>query len=46
MELNVAARDFWAQAISMFTGEAIQTVRVEKDGNCWTLFSFESKRVA
>ncbi len=46
MESNTAARVFWAHAISMLTGEATQPVRVEKDGRWWTLFSFESKRVA
>ena len=46
MESNVSARDFWAHAISILTGEAIKPVRVEKDGEWWTLFSFESKRVA
>jgi predicted acetyltransferase len=46
MQSNVSARDFWAHAISILTGEAIHPVRVEKDGKCWMLFSFESKRVA
>ncbi len=46
METNVSALDFWAHAISILTGEAIQPVRVEKDGKWWALFSFESKRVA
>lgn len=46
MESNPAARDFWAHAVSTLTGQAIQPVRVEKNGGWWTLFSFESKRVA
>jgi hypothetical protein len=46
MESNIVARDFWAHAISMLTGQAIEPVRVKKDGKWWTLFSFESKRVA
>jgi predicted acetyltransferase len=46
MESNTAARDFWAHAISILTGQAIQPVRVEKDGQWWTFFSFESKPVA
>jgi predicted acetyltransferase len=46
MESNTAARDFWAHAISIHTGQAIQPVRVEKDGQWWTLFSFESKPLA
>ena len=46
MESNLVARDFWAHAISTLTGQAIKPVRVEKDGQSWTLFSFESKRGA
>jgi predicted acetyltransferase len=46
MESNSPACDFWAHAISILTGQAIQPVRVERDGQCWTLFSFESRRVA
>jgi predicted acetyltransferase len=46
MESNIVARHFWAHAISMLTGQAVQPVRVEKGGKWWTLFSFESKRVA
>ena len=45
MESNVPAQEFWARAIATFTGEAIKAARVEKDGKCWTLFSFESRRV-
>ena len=45
MESNVPAHDFWAHAISILTGEAMHSVRVEKDSKCWTLFSFESKRL-
>ena len=46
MPSNVPARDFWAHAISKFTAETIHPVCIEKDGKSWTLFSFESKRVA
>jgi|SRR5271157_424005 len=46
MESNVSAHHFWARAISLFTGEAIHPARVEIDGKCWKLFSFESQRVA
>jgi predicted acetyltransferase len=46
MESNVSARPFWAHAISTFTGEPVNPVRVEHDGKCWTLFSFESSRGA
>jgi predicted acetyltransferase len=46
MQSNISAYHFWARAISTLTGEAIDPVRFEKDGKRWTLFSFESKRVA
>ena len=42
MQANVAALNFWARAISIFTGEAIQSFGVEKDGDHWNLFSFQS----
>jgi hypothetical protein len=42
MQSNVPACHFWARAVSIFTGEAIHPVRVEKGGECWNLFSFES----
>jgi predicted acetyltransferase len=44
MQSNVLANSFWEKAISDFTGEAIQTVGVEKEGQIWQLFSFESQR--
>jgi hypothetical protein len=46
MQANVSAQHFWAGAISAFVGKAIQPVRIESGGEDWTLFSFESKRVA
>lgn len=46
MQSNGAARQFWGSAISLFTGEVTHPVRVEKDGECWHLFSFESKGIA
>ncbi len=45
MPSNRAGRHFWKRAISLFTGETIDSVRVEKGGECWHLFSFESARV-
>jgi predicted acetyltransferase len=39
---NTSARHFWSHAISTFTGDAIHSVGVEKDGERWTLFRFES----
>lgn len=46
MQSNVAAYHFWARAIATFTGEVIDGVRIEKEGECWNLFSFKSKPVA
>jgi predicted acetyltransferase len=43
MQSNIPACNFWASAISIFIGDAIQPVCVEKDGERWKLFSFESK---
>ena len=45
MQANVSAQHFWARAISRFTSEVVQPVGVEEAGECWTLFSFESKSV-
>lgn len=46
LQSNVSAYHFWASAISIFTGEAIHPVGIEKGGECWKLFSFESKRLS
>ncbi len=46
MESNVSALQFWARAISEFMGVAIHPVRFEKDGERWTVFSFESAGAA
>jgi predicted acetyltransferase len=43
MEANVAARYFWAHAISSFTGLPAVPTRVERDAEIWQLFSFESR---
>jgi predicted acetyltransferase len=42
MASNSPALVFWERAISLFTGEKIHSVRIEKAGECWHLFSFES----
>jgi predicted acetyltransferase len=44
MQSNFSATSFWERAISDFTRETIQPVRVEKDGRYWQLFSFASER--
>jgi len=43
METNIPARQFWERAIPEFTGDPIRTVKVEKNGQGWALFSFESR---
>jgi predicted acetyltransferase len=43
---NHPAHHFWERAIAAFTGETIHSVRVEKGGEYWHVFSFESGRVA
>ena len=42
MSSNASAYHFWERAISIFTGDAIRPVQIEKGGECWNLFSFES----
>jgi predicted acetyltransferase len=46
MESNRSARLFWERAIQAFTGETLHSIRVEKGGELWNVFSFESKRVS
>jgi predicted acetyltransferase len=46
MQRNVPARRFWAQAVSTFAGVAIEPVRMEKDGESWDVFSFQSGRLS
>ncbi|MGZ4730585.1 MAG: GNAT family N-acetyltransferase [Terriglobales bacterium] len=46
MQSNTSACHFWARAISIFAGKVIPPVCVEAHGERWTLFSFESERVA
>jgi predicted acetyltransferase len=46
MQANVPAQCFWAEAISAFMREPVQPVHIEKGGQGWSLFSFESKPAA
>jgi predicted acetyltransferase len=46
LQSNIPASLFWARAISIFTGEANDPVQVEKNGQCWKLFRFESKPIS
>jgi predicted acetyltransferase len=43
MEANASACQFWERAIAAFAGEVVHAVRVEKSGQGWDLFSFESR---
>jgi predicted acetyltransferase len=42
MQSNVSACRFWERAVSLFAGETIHPVRIDKGGERWNLFSFES----
>jgi predicted acetyltransferase len=44
MQSNRTALDFWMRAITTFNnGQAIHPARIEKNGECWYVFSFECK---
>lgn len=45
VQRNAMARGFWAEAISSFAGKAIQPRRIEKNGEPWALFSFQSRQI-
>jgi predicted acetyltransferase len=42
MQANISALSFWDHAISMFVSDVIHPVGIEKDGESWSLFTFES----
>ncbi|MGO9437860.1 MAG: GNAT family N-acetyltransferase [Terracidiphilus sp.] len=42
MQSNQRAQIFWANAIAKHTGTAVQAGSFEKDGELWSVFSFES----
>jgi hypothetical protein len=43
MQKNDAARRFWQEAISSFTGEESHSVAFEREGVAWVLLLFESR---
>jgi predicted acetyltransferase len=43
MQLNGAGVNFWQRAITAFTGQEIDPTQVEKPGESWLVFAFESK---
>ena len=40
MESNASAYLFWEHAVTKFTGKAAHSVRFEKDGKWWRMFTF------
>ena len=42
MQANQAALPFWERAIAAFTGRRIKPIGIEKDGNYWQVFRFDS----
>jgi predicted acetyltransferase len=46
IDRNQKAKDFWGHAINEFLGKTIESISLDKDGKCWRVFSFESKRAA
>jgi predicted acetyltransferase len=45
MQRNTLARRFWAGAISTFAEEEVRPHRIERNGEAWDLFSFQSRQV-
>jgi predicted acetyltransferase len=43
MRTNIAAQRFWDEAIARFVGDTIRPVQIEKGGDSWTVFAFESR---
>jgi predicted acetyltransferase len=43
MESNRSALEFWERAIAQFAGPDVRSARVEKNGQGWRVFSFESR---
>jgi predicted acetyltransferase len=43
MQLNGAGVNFWRRAITAFIGQEIDPTQVEKPGESWLVFAFESK---
>jgi predicted acetyltransferase len=46
IDRNQKARNFWARAINEFLGKTIEPIPLDKNGEDWHVFSFESKRAA
>ena len=46
MQSNIAGHKFWARAIANFSGKPVHPARIEKDGESWSVFTFESNLAA
>lgn len=46
LDRNRKAKDFWGQAINEFLGGTVEPSLLDKDGERWHVFSFESKPTA
>jgi predicted acetyltransferase len=46
IDRNQKAKDFWGRAIIEFLGKAIEPIPLDKDGEGWQVYSFESKPAA
>jgi predicted acetyltransferase len=45
MQSNQPAQQFWATAVAKYAGAPIQPTSIEKNGEPWNVFSFESRLV-
>jgi predicted acetyltransferase len=45
METNDSAYHFWEHAIAQYAGQHIASIRINQDGDCWRVFSFDSPGV-
>jgi predicted acetyltransferase len=46
IDRNQKAKDFWGRAINEFLGKTIEPIPLDKNGEGWHVFSFESGRAA
>ncbi|HEV8482329.1 MAG TPA: GNAT family N-acetyltransferase [Blastocatellia bacterium] len=46
IDRNQKAKDFWGRAITEFLGKTIEPIPLDKNGEGWHVFSFESRRSA
>jgi predicted acetyltransferase len=46
MQSNIPAYHFWERTISTFLGKDILPARIDKGGECWSLFTFQAQPAA